>query len=139
MPQKSNPSGPLQAAGFFGDISGLYSRSVRQMLEMHLRNLDTMRTLMDTWFERRHRAAEQLCDKLEAVDAEDDMQKRTEAIQKIGREWFEDVSQELNEQFETMSRSAKELVENGGIQIPVEGASSAKASTASAKTRATAP
>jgi hypothetical protein len=53
----------------------------------------------------------------------------------MSRDWFEGVSQELNAQIQTMSQSANDLMENGGIKIPVQSGAPSKPAPSETKTR----
>lgn len=97
-----------------------YLESMKRVFSMQKRMLDNFHSNLDQWFERRRQGAEAAITMLSEVSGEVDQEKRAEAWQRWVSGAMARIMDDVQTQFEMMSKITTQLAENGEVKIPAE-------------------
>jgi len=97
-----------------------YLESMKRVFSLQKRMLDNFHSNLDQWFERRRQGAEAAITMLSAVSGEVDQEKRAEAWQRWVSGAMARIMDDVQTQFEMMSKITTQLAENGEVKIPAE-------------------
>jgi exonuclease VII large subunit len=97
-----------------------YLESMKRVFALQKQMLDGFQTNLDQWFERRRKAAEATLTMLNAMNGENDHQKRAEAWQRWVSGTMARIMDDVQTQFDTMAKITGQLAENGEIVMPEE-------------------
>ena len=97
-----------------------YLESMKRVFAMQKRMLDGFHANLDQWFERRREGAEAAITMLNEVSGQSDQEKRAEAWQRWVSGAMARIMDDVQTQFEMMSKITGQLAENGEVKVPPE-------------------
>ncbi len=97
-----------------------YLESMKRVFSLQKRMLDNFHSNLDQWFERRRQGAEATITMLSEVSSEADHEKRAEAWQRWVSGAMARIMDDVQTQFEMMSKITTQLAENGEVKLPAE-------------------
>ena len=97
-----------------------YLESMKRVFAMQKRMLDSFHANLDQWFERRREGAEAAINMLNEVSGQADQEKRAEAWQRWVSGAMARIMDDVQTQFEMMSKITGQLAENGEVKVPPE-------------------
>lgn len=97
-----------------------YLDAMRRVFAMQKRMLEDFQGNLDKWFERRREGAEATIAMLNEVHGERDNEKRAEAWQRWVSGTMARIMDDVQTQFDVMSKITGQLAENGEVKLPVD-------------------
>lgn len=97
-----------------------YLEAMKRVFAMQKRMLDDFHQNLDKWFERRREGAEATLNMLDELKAERDTEKRAEAWQRWVSGTMARIMDDVQTQFEAMSKLTGQLAETGEVKVPEE-------------------
>lgn len=97
-----------------------YLEAMKRVIAMQKSMLDDFHGNLDKWFERRREGTEAALTMLSAMNGGSDHEKRAEAWQRWVSGAMARIMDDVQTQFEMMSKITGQLAENGEVKVPVE-------------------
>jgi hypothetical protein len=97
-----------------------YLDSMKRVFSMQKRMLDDFQSNLDQWFVRRREGAEETLKMLSEMKGENDHEKRAEAWQRWVSGAMARIMDDVQTQFDMMSKITGQLAENGEVHLPAE-------------------
>lgn len=97
-----------------------YLESMKRVFAVQKAMLDNFHSNLDQWFERRRQGAEAAITMLNEMNGNSDNEKRAEAWQRWVSGAMARIMDDVQTQFEMMSKITGQLAENGEVKIPAE-------------------
>jgi hypothetical protein len=118
MPHDKTPSEVLSELANVPFPNPAYLDAMKRVIAMQKRMLDDFHQNLDKWFERRSDGAEAAMTMLNELSGERDTEKRAEAWQRWVSGAMARIMDDVQTQFETMSKLTGQLAENGEVKVP---------------------
>src|SRR5262245_57504607 len=97
-----------------------YLESMKRVFAVQKAMLDNFHANLDQWFERRREATEATITMLNEMNGNSDAEKRAEAWQRWVSGAMARIMDDVQTQFDTMSKLTGQLAENGEVKVPAE-------------------
>lgn len=97
-----------------------YLESMKRVFAMQKSMLDNFHQNLDKWFERRRESAEATITMLNEMNGGSDREKRAEAWQRWVSGAMARIMEDVQTQYEMMSKITGQLAEDGEVKVPVE-------------------
>lgn len=97
-----------------------YLESMKRVFALQKRMLDNFHVNLDQWFERRRQGSEAAITMLSEVSGQADQEKRAEAWQRWVSGAMARIMDDVQTQFDMMSKITGQLAEDGEVKIPAE-------------------
>ena len=97
-----------------------YVDAMKRVFTAQKRMLDEFHQNLDKWFDRRREGAEAAITMLNEIHGEQDNDKRAEAWQRWVSGAMARIMDDVQTQFDMMSKITGQLAENGEVKVPVE-------------------
>lgn len=97
-----------------------YLEAMKRVFAMQKRMLDDFHQNLDKWFERRQEGADAAMTMIDELHGERDTEKRAEAWQRWVSGAMARIMDDVQTQFDTMSKLTGQLAENGEVKVPAE-------------------
>ena len=97
-----------------------YLESMKRVFAVQKRMLDNFHSNLDQWFERRREGTDAALTMLNEVTGQADQEKRAEAWQRWVSGAMARIMDDVQTQFEMMSKITGQLAENGEVKLPAE-------------------
>lgn len=126
MSDEKTPSDILSDLANVPFPNAAYLESMKRVIDMQKQMLDGFQTNLDKWFERRRDGAEAAMTMLQEMNSSADQEKRAEAWQRWVSGAMARIMEDVQAQYEMMSRITGQLAETGEVsnlpEIPKTGA-----------------
>ena len=120
MPDEKSPSEVLADLMNVPFPNTAYVEAMKRVFSVQKRMLDDFQQNLDKWFERRREGAEATLTMLHELNAEKDTEKRAEAWQRWVSGTMARIMDDVQTQFDMMSKITGQLAENGEVKVPAE-------------------
>jgi hypothetical protein len=120
MPQDKTPSEVLSELMNVPFPNPAYLDAMKRVFAMQKRMLDDFHQNLDKWFERRQEGADAAMSMIDELRGERDNEKRAEAWQRWVSGAMARIMDDVQTQFDTMSKLTGQLAENGEVKVPAE-------------------
>lgn len=97
-----------------------YLDAMKRVIAMQKRMLDDFHQNLDMWFERRREGAEAALTMIDELKGERDSEKRAEAWQRWVSGAMARIMDDVQTQFDAMSKLTGQLAQNGEVKVPPE-------------------
>jgi hypothetical protein len=97
-----------------------YLEAMKRVIAMQKRMLDDVHQNLDKWFERRAEGADAAVTMINELRGERDNEKRAEAWQRWVSGAMARIMDDVQTQFDMMSKLTGQLAENGEVKVPPE-------------------
>jgi hypothetical protein len=97
-----------------------YLEAMKRVITMQKRMLDDVHQNLDKWFERRAEGADAAVTMINDLRGERDSEKRAEAWQRWVSGAMARIMDDVQTQFDMMSKITGQLAENGEVKLPPE-------------------
>ncbi|MBP6013561.1 MAG: hypothetical protein KBA31_15145 [Alphaproteobacteria bacterium] len=97
-----------------------YLESMKRVFSMQKSMLDDFQSNLDQWFVRRREGAEATLKMLSQMNGDSDHEKRAEAWQRWVSGAMARIMDDVQTQFDMMSKITGQLAENGEVHLPAE-------------------
>lgn len=97
-----------------------YLEAMKRVITMQKRMLDDVHQNLDKWFERRAEGADAAVTMINDLRGERDSEKRAEAWQRWVSGAMARIMDDVQTQFDMMSKITGQLAENGEVRLPPE-------------------
>jgi hypothetical protein len=97
-----------------------YLEAMKRVITMQKRMLDDVHQNLDKWFERRAEGADAAVTMINDLRGERDTEKRAEAWQRWVSGAMARIMDDVQTQFDMMSKITGQLAENGEVRLPPE-------------------
>jgi len=97
-----------------------YLEAMKRVISMQKRMLDDVHQNLDKWFERRAEGADAAMTMINDLRGERDSEKRAEAWQRWVSGAMARIMDDVQTQFDMMSKITSQLAENGEVKLPPE-------------------
>ena len=124
MPEKKKPDdkSPADVLSELMNVpfpNAAYLESMKRVFAMQKRMLDEFQGNLDQWFARRREGAEETLKMLHEMNGESDHEKRAEAWQRWVSGAMARIMDDVQTQFDTMSKITGQLAKNGEVRPPM--------------------
>jgi hypothetical protein len=120
MPHDKTPSEVLSELMNVPFPNPAYLDAMKRVFAMQKRMLDDFHQNLDKWFERRQEGADAAMTMIDELRGERDSEKRAEAWQRWVSGAMARIMDDVQTQFDTMSKLTGQLAENGEVMVPPE-------------------
>jgi hypothetical protein len=120
MPHEKTPSEVLSELMNVPFPNVAYLEAMKRVIAMQKRMLDDVHQNLDKWFERRAEGADAAVTMINELRGERDSEKRAEAWQRWVSGAMARIMDDVQTQFDMMSKITGQLAENGEVKIPAE-------------------
>ena len=125
MPDKKKPDtkSPADVLSELMNVpfpNAAYLDSMKRVFAMQKRMLDEFQGNLDQWFARRREGAEETLKMLHEMNGESDQEKRAEAWQRWVSGAMARIMDDVQTQFDMMSKITGQLAKDGEVRAPVE-------------------
>ena len=120
MPQDKTPSEVLSELMNVPFPNPAYLDAMKRVFAMQKRMLDDFHQNLDKWFERRQEGADAAIAMIDELHGERDTDKRAEAWQRWVSGAMARIMDDVQTQFDTMSKLTGQLAESGEVRVPAE-------------------
>ena len=120
MPEDKSPQEVLSELMNVPFPNTAYLESMKRVFAVQKAMLDNFHVNLDQWFERRRQGAEAAITMLNEMNGNSDSEKRAEAWQRWVSGAMARIMDDVQTQFEMMSKITSQLAENGEVKIPAE-------------------
>jgi hypothetical protein len=97
-----------------------YLEAMQRVFAMQKRMLDDFHQNLDKWFDRRREGADAALTMIDELKGERDTEKRAEAWQRWVSGAMARIMDDVQTQFDAMSKLTGQLAENGEVKVPAE-------------------
>ena len=120
MSEEKSPSEVLSDLVHVPFPNAAYLDSMKRVIAVQKHMLDGFQTNLDKWFERRREGAEATMTMLSEMSVNGDHEKRAEAWQRWVSGAMARIMDDVQTQFDMMSKITGQLAENGEVVLPAE-------------------
>ena len=120
MPHEKTPSEVLSELMNVPFPNVAYLEAMKRVIAMQKRMLDDVHQNLDKWFERRAEGADAAVTMINELRGERDNEKRAEAWQRWVSGAMARIMDDVQTQFDMMSKLTGQLAENGEVKVPPE-------------------